>query len=245
MNGRFPISELYGPVVAGEGKLIGQQTTFIRFGFCDGAGEGGWCRWCDTLTSVDPRYRSEWRNLTTEEILREHAQLAYVRWVTLSGGNPLLHDLSELVLELRSRGHAVTVETQATVYRSWVLLCDYITLSPKPPSAGSPWTPRRRQTLERYFEACTRTSVPVGLKIVVDPDSRADRDFAEGLYVVYGNQPDLELDICFSCLTRLDDTRETLLDRYVRLVEFVRARQLDVAVLPQLHTLAYGHRMGV
>jgi len=54
----------------------------------------------------------------------------------LSGGNPLLYDLTDLVKLLRARGYLVAVETQGTRWQDWVKLVDRLCVSPKPPSSG-------------------------------------------------------------------------------------------------------------
>ena len=45
----FPVLEVFGPVLQGEGRMIGAQTHFVRFGYCDFH-----CAWCDTLYAVEP-----------------------------------------------------------------------------------------------------------------------------------------------------------------------------------------------
>jgi 7-carboxy-7-deazaguanine synthase len=56
-------------------------------------------------------------------------------WVTLSGGNPLLYELADLVSLLHDNGYNVAVETQGTIFKEWIHDVDMITVSPKPPSA--------------------------------------------------------------------------------------------------------------
>src|SRR5215469_8996968 len=77
----FPIIEIFGPVLQGEGRMIGAQTLFVRTGYCDHR-----CRWCDTLYAVEPaqvQAEAEW--LTVDVIVeRLDALSQHTPWVTLS-----------------------------------------------------------------------------------------------------------------------------------------------------------------
>ena len=46
---RFPVVEVFGPTIQGEGELAGVPTAFVRFGGCDYR-----CTWCDSLHAVLP-----------------------------------------------------------------------------------------------------------------------------------------------------------------------------------------------
>src|SRR5262249_50968472 len=112
----FPVVEIFGPVLQGEGRMIGTPTLFVRLGYCDYR-----CRWCDTLYAVLPdQVREHSIRLSAAAI---HDQLdaldTAVPWVTLSGGNPVLHDLAELVALLHASGRKLAVETQGTLFRDW------------------------------------------------------------------------------------------------------------------------------
>lgn len=133
---RFRITEIFGPTIQGEGALIGQTSHFVRFAGCDSR-----CTWCDTKGSVLPdAYMKPGasRKLTAYEIAKEVGDLPTASWVTLSGGNPLLFVLDELVELLKLKNQLVAVETQGTLYRPWADRVDFLTVSPKPPSACTP-----------------------------------------------------------------------------------------------------------
>ena len=88
------ISEIFGPTIQGEGALIGVPTVFVRTGGCDFR-----CSWCDTLYAVEPRFRADWQSLSAEAILARVNQLSGDQpiLVTLSGGNPALQPLDQLL----------------------------------------------------------------------------------------------------------------------------------------------------
>jgi organic radical activating enzyme len=86
------------------------------------------------------------------------------------------------------------------------------------------------------------TAPQVVLKVVVDPDNDDDYEFARMVLCSYDADQ-----LYMSVLTKRDDTREDILERYRRLAERVCGdrNSVDIAVLPQLHVLLWGHRRGV
>ncbi len=235
----IPVVEIFGPTLQGEGMLAGQRTMFIRTAYCDGAGDQ-WCTWCDSMHAVDPKYKSEWMNLTPLEIVTRLRDCGdHCRNVTISGGNPLIHDLTELVDALQLLGYATNVETQGTIYRPWLQRVDQITISPKPPSAG-------KCNLDRLdeFTSYVRPPSSVGLpsmcmKIVVDPYLLGDYEFAKMIFKQYR---EWWCSKYLSVVTNPRDTPEDILIRYRVLAERVcnDPDMPDVAVLPQLHVLIWG-----
>ena len=238
----IPVAEIFGPTLQGEGALAGQRTMFVRTGFCDGAGDQ-WCTWCDSLFAVDPKYKDQWQLLTAKQIVDELVALALeCQHVTLSGGNPLLHDLSELCRRLGQYEYSIHVETQGTVHRDWLALCSTVTVSPKPPSAG-------KCNVERFCEfvqkvrAQQRWSTPrLVCKVVVDPDRDDDYEFARDIMRIWTAMIGPR-DRYLSTLTLPTDSAGDLLDRYRRLADRVVADPAfpDVACLPQLHVLLWSH----
>lgn len=129
---KLPVTEIFGPTVQGEGYDQGVPCHFVRFGGCDFS-----CEWCDTPHAVLPHIVRQNRKMDTLEIIDALDSLGgSPSWVVLSGGNPLLHDLSDLTNELSTRGTLLSVETQGTRYKPWLKNVDRICLSPKPPSSG-------------------------------------------------------------------------------------------------------------
>jgi 7-carboxy-7-deazaguanine synthase len=129
----YPVMEVFGPVVQGEGPLAGQVTHFVRFGLCDYR-----CSWCDSMFAVEPEeVKAHAERLDVSSIVERLEWLDLAPWVTLSGGNPAVHDLGPLVKELRETlGLDVAVETQGSRWRDWLADVDLLIVSPKPPSSG-------------------------------------------------------------------------------------------------------------
>lgn len=132
---KIPLVEMFGPTVQGEGSVIGQQTYFLRFGLCDYR-----CTMCDSLHAVLPeRVRMYAKWLTQRQIFDEFQEFrkpTTTDWVTFSGGNPAMHDLSYLLGLLKMAHLKVNVETQGTIYQGWLSKVDSLTISPKGPGMG-------------------------------------------------------------------------------------------------------------
>jgi 7-carboxy-7-deazaguanine synthase len=249
---KLPVMEIFGPTVQGEGLVIGQRTLFIRFGLCDYK-----CKMCDSLHAVDPKYVSEHaRWITTSEIFGEVLGMCSKHncgWVTLSGGNPAMHNLHDLVLSLHDAHIGVSVETQGTFAPHWLGNCDYVTVSPKAPGMGEKFEPEKYVNFIREF----RGHPGLSCKIVIF--SAQDLEFAsmvaemtpllvntDRFYLSLGNPypPDLEGHTYAGLST--SDIRQDSLRRYEELVEDLKEYPAlrTVRVLPQLHHLMWGNEKG-
>jgi len=179
---KIPVVELFGPTIEGEGKLIGTQTHFIRFGLCDYK-----CRKCDSMHAVEPSMVKALAAFRTQEeifaALKEHAEThnsQHVKNVTFSGGNPAIHDLTELCVLLKADGWKIFVETQGTKHPSWFGLCDEIVCSPKSPGMGEAFEAKVfEEFVQHVAELGTVYGVDLSIKVVVF--SAQDLEFAVGV----------------------------------------------------------------
>lgn len=157
---RFPVMEIFGPTIQGEGVVIGTRTLFVRFGLCDYK-----CTMCDSMHAVDPiSVKNNARRMTAVEIADElirTLQRTNCSWVTLSGGNPAIHDLSTLTCILREFGVPVSIETQGTFAPDWIYDCSYITVSPKGPGMGEKFEPQKYKAFYDKFHEHSGFSVKV------------------------------------------------------------------------------------
>ena len=235
------ISEIFGPTIQGEGALIGVPTVFVRTGGCDFR-----CSWCDTLYAVEPRFKADWQSMTAEAILAEVNRLSGGEpiLVTLSGGNPALQPLDELLRLGHQQGHSFAMETQGSRAQPWFEQLDHLTLSPKPPSSGMPF---RRERLEACL-AAAGAATKVTLKLVIADE--ADYQWAKALAADYP-QLSLYLQPCNPApATPKQPERETdiqALNAQLRwLVERITAdRWYRPRILPQLHVLIWNNERGV
>ncbi len=115
----LPVMEAFY-TIQGEGAFTGQAAYFIRLGGCDVG-----CTWCDVKESWDPAAHP---THSVDEIvagaLKHPARIAVI-----TGGEPLMHDLSALTEALRQNGFRTHLETSGTHPLSGVW--DHICFSPK------------------------------------------------------------------------------------------------------------------
>src|SRR5215203_4017444 len=102
------LSELFYSI-QGEGKLAGVPSVFVRASGCNLR-----CAWCDTpYASRDP----EGEDRPVEKIVRDVAAYG-AKHVVVTGGEPMIMpDVVELCDTLKRRGHHITIETAATIYK--------------------------------------------------------------------------------------------------------------------------------
>jgi 7-carboxy-7-deazaguanine synthase len=234
------VSEIFGPVLQGEGALIGRPTLFVRTGGCDFR-----CDWCDTLYAVLPEYRADWMPMTVGPILSRLDELSrgMPMLVTLSGGNPALQPLAPLIDEGHARGYSFALETQGSVARDWFSKLDYLVLSPKPPSAKVPMDDAKLAACIAGAQSGTDHTPQISLKVVVFDED--DYQFARAVHQRY---PDIPFYLQAGNPFSKDDniSMAQLTARLRELGERVLADGWhDVTVLPQMHVLIYGNRRGV
>lgn len=104
----------------GEGFHQGKAAYFIRLGGCDVG-----CVWCDVKDSWDAGKHP----LRSIEYLISEVKKNPGEIVVITGGEPLMHDLTELTKQLQASGLKTHMETSGSspLSGSW----DWITLSPK------------------------------------------------------------------------------------------------------------------
>ena len=105
----------------GEGAHSGRAAYFIRLGGCDVG-----CHWCDVKESWDATAHP---NYTLDTIVTGALQHPG-RMAVITGGEPLMHDLSGLTGALQTAGFRTNIETSGVcraVTGSW----DWICFSPK------------------------------------------------------------------------------------------------------------------
>jgi 7-carboxy-7-deazaguanine synthase len=232
---RFRVAEIFGPTIQGEGALIGRQTHFIRFGGCDYR-----CSWCDSMYAVDENEVAKLPRLSIDEIMVGVQTLpGNPEWVTLSGGNPALFDLLDLVNLLQDNDYMVGVETQGTVFKDWLQRVDLVTVSPKPPSSGNVTT---LDVLDPFLWKLGGRNTRTAIKIVVFNDE--DYEYARNIFAYFPPDPyERWVQVGNPVVTGQSQTQE-LLDRLRWLSEkIVKDDEMwGVCVTPQLHTLIWGNQ---
>ena len=120
----LPVMESFY-TIQGEGFYQGNAAYFIRLAGCDVG-----CFWCDVKDSWDS---SKHPVKTIEEIVKEVKDSIYLirekAIVVITGGEPLLYDLTKLTEVLKAEGFRTNIETSgsSSLSGNW----DWICLSPK------------------------------------------------------------------------------------------------------------------
>ena len=115
----LPVVETFHSI-QGEGAWTGTNAFFIRLAGCDVG-----CPWCDTKHSWNARRHPQ--RHTTDLIAEAKAVNPAI--VVITGGEPLMHDLSSLSNGLRAEGLRVHLETSGAPPFSGNF--DWVTFSPK------------------------------------------------------------------------------------------------------------------
>jgi organic radical activating enzyme len=117
------INEIF-PSIQGEGLRLGEPTLFIRLSQCNLK-----CYFCDTKYAWQTGQK-----MTVVQVVKKvqkiHGSFP-AEWVCLTGGEPLLQNIGELVQALKAEQFKIQVETNATIHPQ--IGVNWYTVSPKPP----------------------------------------------------------------------------------------------------------------
>jgi len=114
----LPLMEAFY-TIQGEGFHKGKASYFIRIGGCDVG-----CHWCDVKESWDAQAHSL---VSTEKIIKD--ALEHSDTIVITGGEPLMWDMTSLTKGLRKNNKKIHIETSGAyeLTGDW----DWICLSPK------------------------------------------------------------------------------------------------------------------
>ncbi len=115
----YPIVETFHSI-QGEGYWIGVNAFFIRLGGCDVH-----CPWCDTKQSWNAKIHPQ---IAIENLI-EQIKKANPAIVIITGGEPLMHNLTPLTQAIHNIGKRVHLETSGAHAFSGIF--DWVTFSPK------------------------------------------------------------------------------------------------------------------
>jgi 7-carboxy-7-deazaguanine synthase len=241
MRNTITVSEIFGPTIAGEGPIAGLPTIFVRTGGCDYR-----CAWCDTMYAVDPKHKDEWEEMSHDEILDRilNLSLGHPLLVSLSGGNPAMQPLGELIAAGQEMHYTFALETQGTVAAEWFRQLDHLVLSPKPPSSGMTFHAAKLARCLQFAAGCQSIS----LKLVIFDE--ADFNFARHVSRLH---PDLPVYLQAGT-SRVEaagaDAVFELRDSVLERMDWLAARAVgdkwfEARVSCQQHVLLWGDQRGV
>ncbi|MEI8053057.1 MAG: 7-carboxy-7-deazaguanine synthase QueE [Bacteroidota bacterium] len=119
-NIEYPVMEHFY-TIQGEGFHQGRAAYFVRLGGCDVG-----CVWCDVKDSWDADAHPK---MSIGEIIKNIKQQTDSGLVVITGGEPLMHNLTALTKAIQDAGYQTNIETSGAhqLTGTW----DWICLSPK------------------------------------------------------------------------------------------------------------------
>lgn len=97
----LPIMEHFY-TIQGEGRHSGRAAYFVRIAGCDVG-----CVWCDVKESWD----AELHEVMPIEHIVQHVEESNTDFCVITGGEPAMYDLTQLIEALKSRGIETAIET--------------------------------------------------------------------------------------------------------------------------------------
>jgi len=215
------------------------------------------------MHAVDPhQVKANARWLTQYGIFEEFVKFKKANttnWITFSGGNPCIHDLSHLVDLLHSFDQRIHVETQGTFCPNWLRHCESVCVSPKTPGMGE------KLELEKLDDFTFKmSSSPTNFSFKMVVFDQRDLEVASMIYERYiltglfrpdqfylslGNPYPPGKDENIDRPTRDFGVNlpEILLGQYRRLLpDVMQDKNLcNAKFLPQLHVLLWDNKQGV
>lgn len=217
MSVKYPVCEMFDSI-EGEGKRAGQMAIFIRLAGCNLR-----CSYCDTMYANE---RAECYEATAEQLVEAAKKRPWTR-VTLTGGEPLIHDVRALLVLLSRAGYEVNVETNGSIvipdsFERGYFPSVFYTADYKCESSG--------ETNAMAAECRHRLTSKDVLKFVVG--SRSDMEQAEAIVREEMSRRSNYPQFYFSPVYGMIEPKE--------IVEFVKERHLnEVAVQVQLHKVIW------
>lgn len=166
----YPVNDIY-PCIQGEGALAGTPMALLRLHGCPVG-----CPFCDTketwhmdaakqaATIADALGTNErWTAATADDIAAHVAeQCPALNWVLLTGGEPAMQPLHDLVAALHERRYKVAVETSGTADGVLGADVDWLCVSPKIDMPGG------RSIVEDVITAADELKFVVGKAADID-----------------------------------------------------------------------------
>lgn len=114
----YRVNEIFHSI-QGEGYHTGTPATFIRLQGCPVG-----CEWCDTKYTWGAGGERMTGNTIVEKCIEQH--------VVITGGEPLMKDLDDILVDLHKRRHYTQIETSGYCDYKGELRPRWLTWSPKP-----------------------------------------------------------------------------------------------------------------
>ncbi|PWJ65104.1 7-carboxy-7-deazaguanine synthase [Fibrobacter sp. UWB15] len=115
--------------IEGEGLRTGLPAVFIRLHGCNLR-----CSYCDSMYAVEG---GDYKQMNVTQVLDAVKKFSGITHVTLTGGEPLIHqNVEDLLSQLSGNGYRVNIETNGTVPCKWHFPGLFYTMDWKCKSSG-------------------------------------------------------------------------------------------------------------
>lgn len=233
--GTLPVSEIFVSV-QGEGVDVGTPTTFVRLWGCNLT-----CSWCDTKYTWQTRHFQE---MSLDTIL-ERALAPATLWVSITGGEPLIHPeeaLLDLVRGLRQAGRRVNIESNATRFpRHLYRFIERFSLSPKFGSSGqAAWD---QQVVDAYLRLVAPQRLQFKFVIAEPADLEQLRSSLESTPLISERRAAIVLQPEGSLGAK--GLATLLRSQVINPEGYAPWGRYNLRVIPQIHRYAFGPRRGV
>lgn len=227
------VSEIYGPVVQGEGRWLGETTGFLRLMGCNLA-----CTWCDTAYTWDGKkynLKEQLTKMTSQEVSDKVMSLGVPR-IDISGGEPMLQQ--DAILHLLNNTEAGAklewaIETAGTIRPKLEMFMriPMWNVSPKLENSGNPLEKRRNWKALEWIESYAKAT---GFKFV----AKDQYDFGEIDSIVRT----LDLSLRHVYIMPEGVTPEAIMKHSAALLPYVLERGYTLTT--RLHVLMHGNKRG-
>ena len=224
------LSEVFSSL-QGEGPRAGEKHIFVRFEECHIH-----CRYCDELGKP----AADWElTRTVDEVLRLEREEGPHRFVSLTGGEPLLYlrFIQPLAEMLKKRGFRIYLETDGILWQAleqMAPLCDVIAMDMKPASVTGEknFDPEH----EKFLETALRHGCETFVKIVIDR-SLDISEFEAQVNILARLAPETVLVLQPLSGDEEGHEDENLMRMILELQRLASRRLCNVRIIPRLHRI--------
>ena len=215
--------------IQGEGIYMGAPTIFVRLRGCNLK-----CIWCDTKYA---RKKGKGHEVEEEDVIARIADLSRCSWIDITGGEPLIQDVTLLVRMMKEHFSVrqVMVETNGTIMPSRYLFhnVDFWSVSPKLSNSGERES-LRKDVLKEFAMRSNNQ-----FKFVIDNPQKDIAEVFELLEELHIYRPE---NLIFQPQGYKDQLE---LMRQMQVILADKYEHKAYRILPQLHVLLYGHKKGI
>jgi len=213
------ISEIFKSI-QGEGPYQGTEQIFVRFYGCNVH-----CSFCDTNLN-------HYEEKTIEEVLKDILALGACNFISLTGGEPLMHAdfVKALAAKLKSEGKTIYLETNGIMYenlKDMVDFIDIIAMDFKLPSSTGLISFWREH--EEFLKIAS--SRQVFIKAVIGKDTYSE-DIFESIKIIKKIKPDVPF-----ILQPQSSLEDSLREKVMLFADICQKEHIDVRTMYQLHKI--------